>query len=180
MYGVQVCLQTAELSLPGSASVHVPLAVSAQAVHLVFTGSSIIIAMNQPLNFRTRRVRNAREPPILSVFSAPPAASTASAATFCNRRFFMFSDRRPGLDITYIGGDGTGKKARNSIEDGDSVALSLEGESVLVRDVSTIYPGKYSGVVYGFEPSKATAFGGLRVGDIINFSASHVLLCRGD
>jgi hypothetical protein len=91
----------------------------------------------------------------------------------------MFSDRNPTLDITYIGADAPGQKSKNSIDDGDSVALRLLDETVLIRDISTIYPGKFSGVVYGFEPSQATEFGGLKVGDIVNFSDRHVLLCSG-
>jgi hypothetical protein len=91
----------------------------------------------------------------------------------------MFSDRNPTLGIIYVGADVPGQKIKNSIIDGDSVALMLLNESVLISDVSTIYPGKFSGVVYGFEPSGATEFGGLKLGDIVNFSDYHVLLCRG-
>jgi hypothetical protein len=91
----------------------------------------------------------------------------------------MFSDRNPTLDIIYVGEDVAGQKSKNSIVDGDSVVLKLLEENVLIRDVGTIYPGKFSGVVYGFEPSRATEFGGLRLDDIVNFSESHVLLCRG-
>jgi hypothetical protein len=92
----------------------------------------------------------------------------------------MFSDRKPTLAITYVGSEVPGQKVKNSINDGDSVALMLLGESVLIRDVGTIYPGKFSGIVYGFEPSGATEFGGLKIGDIVNFSESHVLLCSGE
>jgi hypothetical protein len=91
----------------------------------------------------------------------------------------MFSDRSPTLEITYVGTDVPGQKAKSSIIDGDSVVLSLLDESVLIREVSTIYPGKFSGVVCGFEPSRAVEFGGLRLEDIVNFSESHVLLCKG-
>lgn len=91
----------------------------------------------------------------------------------------MFSDRSPTLEIIYVGADVSDQKIKKSISDGDSVALQLQDESVLVSDVSTIYPGKFSGVVYGFEPSGATEFGGLKLGDIINFSDYHVFLCRG-
>jgi len=91
----------------------------------------------------------------------------------------MFSDRNPTLGIIYVGADIPGQKIKNTIVDGDSVVLTLLNESVLVGEVSTIYPGKFSGVVCGFEPSGATEFGGLRLDDIVNFSEQHVLLCKG-
>lgn len=91
----------------------------------------------------------------------------------------MFADRDRTLAITYVGTNATGQKTKNSIVDGDSVALQLLNENVLIRDVSTIYPGKFTGVVYGFEPSGAAEHGGLKVGDIVNFSDYHVLLCMG-
>lgn len=91
----------------------------------------------------------------------------------------MFSDRNPALGITYVGSDVPGQNVKNAVVDGDSVALQLLNESVLIRDISTIYPGKFSGIVYGFEPSRAIEFGGLKVGDIVNFSERHILLCSG-
>jgi len=95
------------------------------------------------------------------------------------RRVFMFSDRNPTLDIIYVGEDVAGQKLKSSINDGDSVVLKRLNENVLIRDVGTIYPGKFTGIIYGFDPSGATEFGGLKVDDIVNFSESHVLLCRG-
>ena len=91
----------------------------------------------------------------------------------------MFSDRYPTLDIIYVGEEVPGAKIKNSINNGDSVVLKVRDESVLIRDVGTIYPGKFTGVVYGFDPSGATEFGGLRLDDIVNFSEQHVLLCKG-
>jgi len=91
----------------------------------------------------------------------------------------MFSDRNPTLDIIYVGEEVPGQKIKNTINDGDSVVLKLRDESVLIRDVGTIYPGKFTGIVCGFDPSGANEFGGLRLDDIVNFSEQHVLLCKG-
>lgn len=91
----------------------------------------------------------------------------------------MFTDRDSGVGILFMSKVVPGKKIKNSITDGDEVTLKIGDEDILVRDVVAISPGKFSGTVYGFEPSHTVEFSGLKLGQSVEFQERHVISCHG-
>jgi len=60
------------------------------------------------------------------------------------------------------------------LADAESVTLRKGNERVLVRSVQHQAERSFVGEIYGFEPSCAVTFEGLRVGDVIAFDEAHV------
>ena len=89
----------------------------------------------------------------------------------------MFTKRANGRSITFVGSHSPGREFKNSIEDGDSVVLHIGHESVLVNNISLLPNNGITGIVYGFEPSVALEFNGIKIGDIVNFKEEHVISC---
>jgi hypothetical protein len=86
----------------------------------------------------------------------------------------MLIARGPDDIVMYVG---EGKLLMRSITEGDRVTLRSGDQSVLVRDVSIVAPGEFSGVIYGFEPSHATEVNGLQLEQRVAFNESHVFGC---
>jgi len=90
----------------------------------------------------------------------------------------MFAERREGFGIVFAGHHTPGESLKDKVVDGDSVSLRLGDESVLVRNISSIRPGHYRGVIYGFEPSCTLEHGGLRVDQVVEFDEKHIFGCQ--
>lgn len=88
----------------------------------------------------------------------------------------MFRARGPNDVVFYTGGS----MISRTISDGDRVSLRSGDETVLVRDVSVDGPGRFSGDIYGFEPSHATEVNGLRIGERVQFENRHVFGVDGN
>ena len=89
----------------------------------------------------------------------------------------MFTKRAKGRGITFVGGKTPGSDFKNTIEDGDSVVLHIEDESVLVNNISLLPNNNFTGKVYGFEPSFSLEFNGIKIDDVINFNEEHIISC---
>jgi len=90
----------------------------------------------------------------------------------------MFAERLDGFGIVFAGHHVPGQPLKDKVVDGDSVSLRLGDESVLVRNVVTLRPGHFSGVIYGFEPSCTLEYGGLRVGQAVEFGEKQIFGCQ--
>lgn len=67
---------------------------------------------------------------------------------------------------------------QRTIIDGDQLTLrSRAGEDVLVRDVKVLGPDRYSGTIYGFEPSRATEHADLKLDQRVEFHESYISAC---
>lgn len=91
----------------------------------------------------------------------------------------MLTKRDSSVGIIFLSAIVPGRKIKSSVSDGDEVTLRIDDEDVLVRNVSRTSPGQFSGDVYGFEPSYGIEFGGLKIGDRIDFTEDHVISCHG-
>jgi len=89
----------------------------------------------------------------------------------------MFKERAEGKGIIFTNNHTAGQKLKDTIEDGDNIILHIEGEQVLVKNVTLQSNNNYSGVVYGFEPSFSLEFNGLKIEDEVNFSSEYVISC---
>jgi len=86
----------------------------------------------------------------------------------------MLTERSPTDSIFYVG---NGPKIKRSVSDGDAVTLRLDDQRVLVRDVTQLSPGLFTGTIYGFEPSMTTERKGLKLGQKLEFSECHIFGC---
>ena len=91
----------------------------------------------------------------------------------------MLTKRDSSVGIMFLSAIVPGRRIKSSISDGDEVTLRIDDEDVLVRNVAKTSPGHFSGEVYGFEPSYGIEFGGLKIGDRIEFTENHVISCHG-
>ncbi len=91
----------------------------------------------------------------------------------------MFNKRSHGLGITYVSSYEPGTKFKNSVENGDEVTLKIDNESILVRNVQIKGNGKYSGTVYGFEPSIELTYKDLSLDDEVEFEEINIISCSG-
>lgn len=89
----------------------------------------------------------------------------------------MFTKRKEGSGIIFSGNHTPGQILKNNVENGDSVVLRIGDESVLVKDVKHQSGQVFRGVVYGFEPSYAVEFQGLKIDDSVEFDEEHIVSC---
>ena len=89
----------------------------------------------------------------------------------------MFDERPSDRSPIFVGHHVPGTEIKQSISDGDSVALRIGAEQVLVRNIVQIDPEQYKGQVHGFEPSLGTSFQGITVDEEVEFNESHVFSC---
>lgn len=87
----------------------------------------------------------------------------------------MFSKRIGNMGIIYVADQAKGPK--NRVVDGDCADLRFGEERILVRALKTIGLGRYSGLIYGFEPSYAEEYKGLSTGQLIEFDESEIFGC---
>ena len=87
----------------------------------------------------------------------------------------MFVEREPNEVIFYTAGE----LIQHTIVDGDKLTLrSHAGEDVLVRDVKILGPDRYSGTIYGFEPSRATEHADLKLDQHVEFHERNIFGAR--
>ena len=86
----------------------------------------------------------------------------------------MFADIGPNDVVTYT----SRKMITHTISDGDEVTLRSTDQDVLVREVAIVEPGRYSGTIYGFEPSRALERNGLSLDQRVEFSEKQVFGVR--
>jgi hypothetical protein len=87
----------------------------------------------------------------------------------------MFNSRGPN-DVTFYT---AGNIVRHTLNDGDNVTLRSGDKTVFVREVVTISAGRFSGTIYGFEPSHLTACNGLELDQQVEFQEHHIFGCGG-
>lgn len=87
-----------------------------------------------------------------------------------------FDNRDHGAGITFVRA-APRDAVKQKVEDGDDVTLKIGDEHILVRDARLIAPGRYSGRIYGFEPSHQTEFGGYHLEQDVEFTESQVYTC---
>jgi hypothetical protein len=66
-------------------------------------------------------------------------------------------------------------KSTQAIEEGGTAVLHGGSQRILVRDVNSLRNGKYKGVIFGFSPSFAHEYRGLKGDDEMSFSADDVI-----
>jgi len=86
----------------------------------------------------------------------------------------MFVERGPNETIFYT----SGRLIRHEIRDGDELTLRSGDQDVLVRDVRILGPDRYSGTIYGFEPSRVTEHHGLQLDQKIEFREPNIFAVR--
>lgn len=92
----------------------------------------------------------------------------------------MFEERNRGQSIVFSVNDALEERTEASVANGDSVSLRKDGEDVLVRDVKAIGPARFTGIIYGFEPSYGLEYHGLNLGDEIEFEERHIFACSAE
>ncbi len=91
----------------------------------------------------------------------------------------MFTERRPGSGIFFAGTYSQNTQPKNTVENGDQVVLHIDEESVLVKDI-LLGDSRYSGHVYGFEPSFSIELGGIKLDDEVKFEEKHIVSCSSE
>lgn len=71
-----------------------------------------------------------------------------------------------------------GKELVHTVTEGDNLTLHSGDQDVLVREVSILGPDRYSGTIYGFEPSRATEHNGLHLDQRIEFHDKNIFGVR--
>jgi hypothetical protein len=66
---------------------------------------------------------------------------------------------------------------KSSISQAKNAVLRKGGERVLVHNIKSQPDGTFVGQIYGFEPSFAPDFDGMKVADPIAFDDAHVFSC---
>ncbi len=92
----------------------------------------------------------------------------------------MFTKRKGSIGITFFGAYTPGQEFKNTIENGDSVTLHIEKESVSVKNILRLPDNSFSGNVLGFEPSFYLEFNDIKIGDEINFDEEHIITCSSN
>lgn len=90
----------------------------------------------------------------------------------------VFANRDANVGITFFSAVTPGNKIKSEIRDGDEVTLKIGDEDILIKSVVTLSPGRYVGTVFGFEPSYSVEFGGIQIGDNVEFDEMHVFGCH--
>ena len=88
-----------------------------------------------------------------------------------------FATRRPGDGPVITQGLSPGQTLRPEPAGAKNAVLKTDCERVLVRAVHHQTEGTYTGEIYGFEPSYSLEFGGMKVGERIEFRDEHVFSC---
>lgn len=91
-----------------------------------------------------------------------------------NPKKVEFTKRQPGPIPVIVGNRPQGKVHRTQVRTGDTVALRIAAESVLVSDVKVLGSEKFSGRIHGFEPSHPLNYGGHNIDDTVDFEHSHI------
>lgn len=87
----------------------------------------------------------------------------------------MLAQRGPNDVVFYMAGE----IIRHTVIEGDELTLrSSGGQDVLVRNVRILGPDRYSGTIYGFEPSRAIEHEGLQLEQQIEFHESNIFGVR--
>lgn len=89
----------------------------------------------------------------------------------------MLDVRTKGIGIIFSGDVIPGQPIKTTIKEGDSVVLHKNGESVLVRNVQALGGSRFKGTIYGFEPSHAVEYQGLKLDEDIEFEEQNVISC---
>ena len=89
----------------------------------------------------------------------------------------MFEKRTEGRGIFFTSSHTPGQILKSTIEEGDDVILKIDNESVLVKNVKLLSNNNYSGIVYGFEPSFALDFNGVKIEDEVKFCEENIISC---
>jgi hypothetical protein len=92
----------------------------------------------------------------------------------------MFDERNKGQAIVFSAIRIPGLPTKSTVTDGDSVSLRKDGEDVLVRSVKAVGPSRFTGIIYGFEPSYKFEYEGLNLGDEVEFEEKHIIACSED
>jgi hypothetical protein len=89
----------------------------------------------------------------------------------------MFDKRGNGQGIFFVSNHIPGQPIKSAVNEGDSVTLRKDGEDVLVRSVKAVGSSRYTGIIYGFEPSYELEYQGLNLGDEVEFEEQHIFGC---
>lgn len=89
----------------------------------------------------------------------------------------MFDDRNKGQAIVFSANHVPGQPMKTAVSDGDSVSLRKDGEDVLVRTVKAVGRSRFTGIIYGFEPSYELEYESLNLGDEVKFEEKHIIAC---
>jgi len=89
----------------------------------------------------------------------------------------MFDERNEGQAIVFSADHVPGQPMKTAVSDGDSVSLRKDGEDVLVRSVKAAGHSRFTGIIYGFEPSYELKYHGLNLGDEVQFEEDHIIAC---
>jgi hypothetical protein len=92
----------------------------------------------------------------------------------------MFDERTKGQAIVFAADRAPGQPDKTAVGDGDSVTLRKDGEAVLVRSIKALGSSRYTGIIYGFEPSYELEYHGLNLGDEVVFEEKHIIVCSED
>ncbi len=92
----------------------------------------------------------------------------------------MFTKRKSSIGITFFGSHTPSQEFKNTIENGDSVTLHIEKESVSVKNISRLPDNSFTGNVLGFEPSFTLELNGIKIGDEIHFNEKHIFTCSSN
>jgi hypothetical protein len=91
-----------------------------------------------------------------------------------------FSKRRPGDSPVSVHNVPLGAPLPlGGVAQARTAVLKKGEERVLVRNIKSQPDGSFVGQIYGFEPSFALDFEGMKVNDQIAFDDAHVFSCGG-
>lgn len=76
--------------------------------------------------------------------------------------------------ITWGGSYGPNTTISNTIDDGDSVTLKINGEVVSVINIIRIEGENYSGTIHSFPPGYDITFSGLTLGQQVEFTRKNI------
>ena len=89
----------------------------------------------------------------------------------------MIDERNKGQAIDFSVNHDPGQPIKTAVSDGDSVSLRKDGEDVLVRSVRAMGHSRFTGIIYGFEPSYKLEYQCLNIGDEVAFEEKHIIAC---
>ncbi|MGB7931308.1 MAG: hypothetical protein WCH04_03655 [Gammaproteobacteria bacterium] len=89
----------------------------------------------------------------------------------------MFDERNEVQAIVFSTNHIPGQPTKTAVSDGDSVSLRKDDEYVLVKSVIAVGSSRFTGIIYGFEPSYEVEYQGLNLGDEVEFEEKHIIAC---
>jgi hypothetical protein len=92
----------------------------------------------------------------------------------------MFDERDKGQAMVFAANRALGQPVKTAVSDGDSVTLRIDGEDVLLRSIKVLGNARYTGIIYGFEPTYELEYHGLDLGDEVVFEEKHIIVCSED